>query len=102
MHNVQEDKVVRAMRLLETLPARSSEQRALLLMDLGTPEIWGGLDARVLRLKVLPALLAEARNVPLQPLSIPLVLRILALKPDQVCLALPHGDVSSFWRGVFH
>ena len=74
--------MLRALRFLENLLQRDALQKAAFLKDL--EGLWTRCDARVLRYRVLPPLLAEARNEALQPLIVPLLLRIIAQQEPQV------------------
>ena len=66
----QEDMLLRAVRFLDTMLQRDSLQKAAFLKDLAG--LWPRVDARVLKFRLLPPLLAEARCAPacLQPHSI--------------------------------
>ncbi|KAK9813184.1 hypothetical protein WJX72_010231 [[Myrmecia] bisecta] len=77
----QEDLLLRALRFLDTFIQRDNTQKAAFLQDL--VGLWERLDARVLRYKVLPALLGELRHEVLLPLVLPLVLRGLQLQDPQ-------------------
>lgn len=71
----QGDTLLRALRFLDTMIQRDPMQKAAFLKDL--PGLCTQLDTRVLKLKVLPPLLQELRSEDLQPLLLPLVLRMV-------------------------
>ena len=52
--------LLRALRFLDTLPQRDALQKAAFIKDLG--QIWRRMDARVLKFRLLPPLLREARS----------------------------------------
>ncbi|KAJ9510959.1 hypothetical protein QJQ45_027821 [Haematococcus lacustris] len=71
----QEDLLLRALRFLDTLLQRETGQKLAFLKDLS--QLWTQLDDRLLRLRVLPALIQELRHEALQPVALPLVLSML-------------------------
>ena len=83
---LQEDVVVRALRFLEGFLQRDALQKAAFLKDL--EGLWSRCDTRVLRYRVLPPLLAESRNEALQPVILPLVMRIVQKQESQAGLVL--------------
>lgn len=83
---MQEDVVVRALRFLEGFLQRDAMQKAAFLKDL--EGLWPRCDARVLRCRVLPPLLAEARSEALQPVVLPLIMRIVQHQEPQVTICL--------------
>lgn len=52
--------LLRALRFLDTIVQRDALQKAAFLKDLG--QIWRRMDARVLKFRLLPPLLREARS----------------------------------------
>lgn len=82
----QEDMLLRAVRFLDTMIQRDNLQKAAFLKDMGS--IWPRVDARVVKFRMLPPLLAEARTEALQPVLLPLVLAMLEQQTDQVQLIL--------------
>ena len=74
--------MVRALRFLEGFLQRDALQKAAFLKDL--EGLWTRCDARVLRYRVLPPLLAESRNEALQPVILPLLMRIVQQQDPQV------------------
>ena len=90
---LQEDVVVRALRFLEGFLQRDALQKAAFLKDL--EGLWSRCDTRVLRYRVLPPLLAESRNEALQPVILPLIMRIVQRQESQVkthpCNLIPSG-----------
>ena len=78
---MQEDVVLRALRFLEGFLQRDALQKAAFLKDL--EGLWSRCDTRVLRYRVLPPLLAESRNEALQPVILPLVMRIVQKQESQ-------------------
>lgn len=79
---LQDDVVVRALRFLESFLQRDALQKASFLKDL--EGLWSRCDARVLRYRVLPPLLAESRNEALQPVILPLIMKIVSRQESQV------------------
>jgi hypothetical protein len=79
----QEDVVIRALRFLEGFLQRDALQKAAFLKDL--EGLWSRCDSRVLRYRVLPPLLGEARNEQLQPIVLPLIMHIVHKQDSQVC-----------------
>ena len=79
----QEDMLLRAVRFLDTMIQRDNLQKAAFLKDLGA--IWPRVDARVLKFRMIPPLLAEARTEPLQPVLLPLLLSMVEKQDDEVC-----------------
>ncbi|DBA79962.1 TPA: hypothetical protein ACH3X1_008165 [Trebouxia sp. C0004] len=77
----QGDVMLRALRFMDSMIQRDTMQKAAFLNDLTT--FWHKFDDRVLRLKVLPHLLEEARSEQLQQLVLPLVIHILGKQDKQ-------------------
>lgn len=77
---------MRALRFLEGFLQRDSMQKAAFLKDL--EGLWPRCDARVLRYRVLPPLLGECRNESLQPIILPLIMRIIQQQEPQVRLMI--------------
>lgn len=75
--------MIRALRFLEGFLQRDALQKAAFLKDL--EGLWSRCDARVLRYRVLPPLLGEARNEQLQPIILPLIMGIVHKQDSQVC-----------------
>lgn len=73
--------MVRALRFLEGFLQRDALQKAAFLKDL--EGLWSRCDTRVLRYRVLPPLLAESRNESLQPVILPLIMRIVQKQESQ-------------------
>ncbi|GAB4813447.1 hypothetical protein N2152v2_000493 [Parachlorella kessleri] len=71
----QGDVMLRGLRFLDTMLQRDMLQKAAFLKDL--PSLCALFDPRVLRLKVLPPLLQELRSEELQPLLLPIVLKLV-------------------------
>lgn len=86
---MQEDVVVRALRFLEGFLQRDALQKAAFLKDL--EGLWSKCDTRVLRYRVLPPLLADSRNEALQPVILPLIMRIVQKQDSQVWIS--HSDL---------
>ncbi len=90
--------LLRAVRFLDTMIQRDNLQKAAFLKDMGS--IWPRIDARVVKFRMLPPLLAEARTEALQPVLLPLVLAMLEQQTDQVRFPLsflfPFSSV--FWH----
>jgi SCY1-like protein 2 len=80
--HIQEDMLLRAVRFLDTMIQRDNLQKAAFIKDLGG--IWPRVDARVVKFRVLPPLLAEARTEALQPVLLPLLLALLEKQADEV------------------
>lgn len=80
---VQEDMLLRAVRFLDTMIQRDNLQKASFLKDLGS--IWPRVDSRVLKFRMIPPLLAEARTEALQPVLLPLLLSMVEKQDDEVC-----------------
>lgn len=78
----QEDMLLRAVRFLDSMIQRDTLQKAAFLKDLGA--IWPRVDARVLKFRMVPPLLAEARTEALQPVLLPLLLSMLEKQDDEV------------------
>ena len=83
----QEDMLLRAVRFLDTMIQRDTLQKAAFLKDLGA--IWPRVDARVLKFRLIPPLLAEARTEALQPVLLPLLLAMAEKQEDEVWMSLP-------------
>ena len=79
---MQEDMLLRAVRFLDTMIQRDNLQKAAFLKDLGA--IWPRVDARVLKFRMIPPLLAEARTEALQPVLLPLLLAMVEKQDDEV------------------
>ncbi|CAL5225210.1 g7994 [Coccomyxa viridis] len=77
----QEDMLLRAVRFLDTMIQRDNLQKAAFLKDLGS--IWPRVDARVLKFRMIPPLLAEARTEALQPVLLPLLLAMVEKQDDE-------------------
>ena len=82
--------LLRAVRFLDTMIQRDNLQKAAFLKDLGS--IWPRVDARVLKFRMIPPLLAEARTEALQPVLLPLLLAMVEKQdneasgsPTQLC-----------------
>ena len=73
---------MRALRFLEGFLQRDALQKAAFLKDL--EGLWSRCDTRVLRYRVLPPLLADSRNEALQPVILPLIMRIVQKQESQV------------------
>ena len=83
----QEDMLLRVVRFLDTMIQRDTLQKAAFLKDLGA--IWPRVDARVLKFRLIPPLLAEARTEALQPVLLPLLLAMAEKQDDEVgCLCI--------------
>ena len=74
--------LLRAVRFLDTMIQRDNLQKAAFLKDLGS--IWPRVDARVLKFRMIPPLLAEARTEALQPVLLPLLLAMVEKQDDEV------------------
>ncbi len=74
--------LLRAVRFLDTMIQRDNLQKAAFLKDMGS--IWPRVDARVVKFRMLPPLLAEARTEALQPVLLPLLLAMLEQQATQV------------------
>lgn len=94
----QEDMLLRAVRFLDTMIQRDNLQKAAFLKDMGS--IWPRVDARVVKFRMLPPLLAEARTEALQPVLLPLVLAMLEQQTDQVQLILSPSVFFVFSPGL--
>ncbi|KAL8225431.1 hypothetical protein R6Q57_017988 [Mikania cordata] len=70
----RDDTRLRALRFLDHMLARDNMQKSEFLKAL--LDMWKDFDARILRYKVLPPLCAELRNMVMQPMILPMVLRI--------------------------
>nr|GEW32845.1 SCY1-like protein 2 [Tanacetum cinerariifolium] len=70
----RDDTRLRALRFLDHMLERDNMQKSEFLKAL--LDMWKDFDARVLRYKVLPPLCAELRNMVLQPMILPMVLKI--------------------------
>ena len=79
--------LLRAVRFLDTMIQRDNLQKAAFLKDLGA--IWPRVDARVLKFRMIPPLLAEARTEALQPVLLPLLLSMVEKQDDEVGTQLP-------------
>ena len=79
---MQEDMMLRAVRFLDTMIQRDNLQKASFLKDLG--QIWTRVDGRVVKFRMLPPLLAEARTEALQPILLPLLLSMLERQSNEV------------------
>ncbi len=66
---------------MEGFLQRDALQKAAFLKDL--EGLWSRCDTRVLRYRVLPPLLAESRNEALQPVILPLIMRIVQKQESQ-------------------
>ncbi|KAK9916801.1 hypothetical protein WJX75_007226 [Coccomyxa subellipsoidea] len=77
----QEDMLLRAVRFLDTMIQRDNLQKAAFLKDMGS--IWPRVDARVVKFRMLPPLIAEARTEALQPVLLPLLLAMLEQQSTQ-------------------
>lgn len=73
--------LLRAVRFLDTMIQRDNLQKAAFLKDLGS--IWPRVDARVLKFRMIPPLLAEARTEALQPVLLPLLLAMVEKQDDE-------------------
>lgn len=73
--------LLRAVRFLDTMIQRDNLQKAAFLKDMGA--IWPRVDARVVKFRMLPPLLAEARTEALQPVLLPLLLAMLEQQTPQ-------------------
>lgn len=70
----RDDTRLRALRFLDHMLERDNMQKSEFLKAL--LDMWKDFDARVLRYKVLPPLCAELRNMVMQPMILPMVLKI--------------------------
>ncbi|KAK9065686.1 hypothetical protein SSX86_015087 [Deinandra increscens subsp. villosa] len=70
----RDDTRLRALRFLDHMLERDNMQKSEFLKAL--LDMWKDFDARILRYKVLPPLCAELRNMVLQPMILPMVLKI--------------------------
>lgn len=70
----RDDTRLRALRFLDHMLERDNMQKTEFLKAL--LDMWKDFDARVLRYKVLPPLCAELRNMVMQPMILPMVLKI--------------------------
>ena len=91
---LQDDMLLRALRFLDTLIQRDNLQKAAFLKDLG--ELLPSYAPRVRRTKVLPALLRELHNESLQPLLLPVILRIVQQQSVEVRNPPPPPLVRAF------
>ena len=85
--------LLRAVRFLDTMIQRDTLQKAAFLKDLGS--IWPRVDARVLKFRMIPPLLAEARTEALQPVLLPLLLSMAEKQDDEVGPPLPAAEKST-------
>ncbi|GJP63136.1 hypothetical protein CLOP_g20211 [Closterium sp. NIES-67] len=76
-----EDMRLRALRFLDQMIGRDNNARVEFLKSLAS--IWAGFDSRVLRFKVLPALLEELKNPATQLLALPWVLEVAEAQDAQ-------------------
>ncbi|CAI5490999.1 unnamed protein product, partial [Closterium sp. Naga37s-1] len=76
-----EDMRLRALRFLDQMIGRDNNARVEFLKSLHS--IWAGFDSRVLRFKVLPALLEELKNPATQLLALPWVLEVAEAQDAQ-------------------
>eukprot|EP00899_Mesostigma_viride_P000779 jgi/Mesvir1/10701/Mv13789-RA.1 len=86
----KDDPLLRALQFLDKMLGMDSLQKSQFLATLG--ELCKRFDPRVLKLKVLPPLLAELRNANMQAPVLPIVFNIAALqepRPFQE-ISLPH------------
>ena len=79
--------LLRAVRFLDTMIQRDNLQKAAFLKDLGS--IWPRVDARVLKFRMIPPLLAEARTEALQPVLLPLLLAMVEKQDDEASTSPP-------------
>ncbi|MBA0746117.1 hypothetical protein Gogos_008660 [Gossypium gossypioides] len=70
----QDDTRLRALRFLDHMLERDNMQKSEFLKALS--DMWKDFDSRVLQYKVLPPLCAELRNLVMQPMIVPMVLKI--------------------------
>ncbi|KAK8580110.1 hypothetical protein V6N13_143241 [Hibiscus sabdariffa] len=70
----REDTRLRALRFLDHMLGRDNMQKSEFLKALS--DMWKDFDSRVLQYKVLPPLCAELRNLVMQPMIVPMVLKI--------------------------
>ncbi|KAI3760709.1 hypothetical protein L1987_51108 [Smallanthus sonchifolius] len=70
----RDDTRLRALRFLDHMLERDNMQKSEFLKAL--LDMWKDFDARILRYKVLPPLCAELRNMVMQPMILPMVLKI--------------------------
>ncbi|GMI83031.1 hypothetical protein like AT1G71410 [Hibiscus trionum] len=68
------DTRLRALRFLDHMLGRDNMQKSEFLKALS--DMWKDFDSRVLQYKVLPPLCAELRNPVMQPMIVPMVLKI--------------------------
>ncbi|KAL4335259.1 hypothetical protein GQ457_07G021980 [Hibiscus cannabinus] len=68
------DTRLRALRFLDHMLERDNMQKSEFLKALS--DMWKDFDSRVLQYKVLPPLCAELRNLVMQPMIVPMVLKI--------------------------
>ncbi|GMI90745.1 hypothetical protein like AT1G71410 [Hibiscus trionum] len=68
------DARLRALRFLDHMLERDNMQKSEFLKALS--DMWKDFDSRVLQYKVLPPLCAELRNLVMQPMIVPMVLKI--------------------------
>ncbi|TYG69996.1 hypothetical protein ES288_D05G276400v1 [Gossypium darwinii] len=70
----RDDTRLRALRFLDHMLERDNMQKSGFLKALS--DMWKDFDSRVLQYKVLPPLCAELRNLVMQPMIVPMVLKI--------------------------
>ncbi|KAG4201012.1 hypothetical protein ERO13_A05G249800v2 [Gossypium hirsutum] len=70
----RDDTRLRALRFLDHMLERDNMQKSEFLKALS--DMWKDFDSRVLQYKVLPLLCAELRNLVMQPMIVPMVLKI--------------------------
>ncbi|KAE8715328.1 white-brown-complex ABC transporter family [Hibiscus syriacus] len=70
----RKDTRLRALRFLDHMLGRNNMQKSEFLKALS--DMWKDFDSRVLQYKVLPPLCAELRNLVMQPMIVPMVLKI--------------------------
>ncbi|KAK5832386.1 SCY1-like protein 2 B isoform X1 [Gossypium arboreum] len=70
----RDDTRLRALRFLDHMLERDNMQKSEFLKALS--DMWKDFDSRVLQYKVLPPLCAELRNLVMQPMIVPMVLKI--------------------------
>ncbi|XP_042422130.1 SCY1-like protein 2 [Zingiber officinale] len=70
----RDDTRLRALRFLDHMLERDNMQKSEFLKALS--DMWKDFDSRVLRYKVLPPLCSELRNMVIQPIILPMILKI--------------------------
>ena len=91
----KQDRLLRALRFLDTLLQRDAAQKAAFLRDL--PAFWAQFDARTLRLRVLPALMALWHDEALRDGVLPLVLTIAQDLPADTFQNQACASVAFVW-----